>query len=328
MPEQWHRKLSATRSPVRIERSEPRDPAELGAGSIGSPSRTFHSTSTCVVELAERLGRRARCPRARPRRARRTAPTAVWSSSMHAIDVMSPSNAEVLGERGRDDRAARRTRAGRSRSCVAAPTANAGSATNAGPASPRKTNRPSERVGGVGIVGAGVRAARLLAGERGGDDRARHAQQVDHFVASRSRGPGGRRRARARSASVSAAMLQAVRRRARRRSRPTSCAAPRRAARRAAVTCSFAQHDGIGSGPRRRPRAIEHAGHRAGRLRRRPCPRRSPRRPAGRTRGRRATSSTRAGSRRARRCTRSRRTPRGAASVVAPSRSVTTPPER
>ena len=73
-----------------------------------------------------------------------------------------------------------------------------------------------------------------------------------------------------------------------------------------------AAHDGVEIGRRRLPRSSTPVIAPVGSARR-SCRRRSPRRHASRTRARRAASSTRAGWRRARRCTRLRRTTRGAA---------------
>ena len=110
--------------------------------------------------------------------------------------------------------------------------AKVGSSTKRGAVSPRTTRRPSHASSVYGMSRARVRAPRLFARQRGRDDHARDPQQVDHFVGrdlARREILGERREIGQRVGG----QLQTLARRARRRSRPTSCAAPRRAARRA-----------------------------------------------------------------------------------------------
>ena len=79
-----------------------------------------------------------------------------------------------------------------------------------GAAPPRETKRPSNASEGSGKSRRVCDPRDSVALARRRDDRARHAQQVDDLVARDARGPGGRRRAAARSPSVSAASSQAV----------------------------------------------------------------------------------------------------------------------
>ena len=269
--------LAAEDRPQRARRPSPS--VVPGVDRVAVAQRAT-STPTVGVDLAEHLGRGRGAGEHALARARRTRPIAVCVlvDARDRRDVAE--QAEVLGERARDERRARPARGGSKslmRSLLDAQRRERDEARR-GRALDARTGR-SQRVDGVGEVGAGVRAARLLARRaRPRRSRARHAQQVDDLVASRRSRAAARRRApRGRRAS---------RPRAR---RPVGVAhdtavGRHRALHRAAQLVGIAgvvrsgSTTGSASGsPRRRGRARRSSRRSA---RARPCRRRSPRRHA------------------------------------------------
>ena len=236
---------------------------------------------------------------------------------MHRERREVAEEAEVLGQRARDDVA----HDGHGRVEVADHALAAGRRREAEERErrvPDWKNRPSIPVDRSGKSSTRVRAPRLLPGQRGGDERPADREQVAQLVA----GGVASRQDRAGRRSSDALADSA-------RSRTTLGAV-------VISRWSSASVDPPRSDAHRQPRIGDHSsigvaararraqGRRSARTR--PSRRRSRRRPGARTRARRAASSTRVGSRRARRSTRLRRTTRDPGSVVAPSRSVTTPP--
>ena len=105
-PSRWHRKLSAVRSPVRTDAQRPGDRRRP---SLPAPTRRRRraATSTCTVgvDLRERLGR-ARGAGEHAVGARDDVGGGAAASAATSAAVRSPSGAEVLGQRARDDRVA------------------------------------------------------------------------------------------------------------------------------------------------------------------------------------------------------------------------------
>ena len=164
-PSSGSRKLSATRSPVSTERSEPAHRADLGAGLdrvavVQRPLDRRRRRSTWRNVSVDERGAREHTFVPGDEQPR----SSIWSSRMHAIEVRSPSrprsSASAAATTSRDHR---RRRIEVARIMQRLPDVRLGRCDERGAASPRSDEPAEPRVVGVRHVGAGVRAARLLA---------------------------------------------------------------------------------------------------------------------------------------------------------------------